>query len=88
MDSTQVVIAAAAVAGVIITLLGAIAGLLVRISIKWARLEGTVESLRSTIRDVELDSQNALKALYDVIRDDRRATNDRLQYLERQRMGQ
>lgn len=82
-NSTQVVIAIATISGVVVTLLVGILTLIVRLTIKWARLESTVEQMKVMIHDVDTDSQNGIRSVHDVIRDDRRATNERLQWLER-----
>jgi hypothetical protein len=67
--------------------------LLVRIIVKWIRLEDRLGNIANSLADIAKDKdkvhaelvaqiRETSKSLADQLREDRRATNDRLRYLE------
>lgn len=58
-------------------------GLLIRITRKWTRVEDRLETLTEDVRELVEQKEDAHKKLYEEMREDRKATNERLTYLER-----
>lgn len=57
--------------------------LLFRGAIKWSRTEGKLDVVIQKVSEIVADKDKVHSDLYNAIREDRNATNRRLEYLER-----
>lgn len=69
--------------GLIFTVMSAILALIVRAVIKWTKVEDRLVHLAADVAQLVEDKDKTHKEILDVIREDRKATNERLTYLER-----
>jgi outer membrane murein-binding lipoprotein Lpp len=56
---------------------------LVRMTVKWTRVEDQMKEMVGKVADLVEDKDKIHHAIYDAIKEDRRANNERLTYLER-----
>jgi pilus assembly protein TadC len=81
------VAAISAGASVVVALLVAILGTTIRTTRRWAKLEGRMDAQERIFLDHVTTEQKAMQSLYDIMKDDRAATNRRFEWLEHGRPG-
>jgi hypothetical protein len=79
-------VALAAIGTFILTLCAVTFGLVVRGTRRWTRLEVSLTYAESALAAHIASSDKAHGVIFDMLKDDRAATNERLLYLERERV--
>jgi hypothetical protein len=67
----------------VLAALTALLGFVVKASSQWTQVKSDMTVLRRDLTTMTEDKHEAHTALYQMMKDDRAATNDRLTYLER-----
>jgi hypothetical protein len=62
---------------------GACIGLIIRTTLKWGKIEGRLEAIASNLKDLVVEKDKTHEAMLKAMAEDRRATNERLTWLER-----
>lgn len=86
MDTTQIAIAAFTGGGFVLALVTGTFGLVIRLTVKWARLESKVEQLGKDFIGERAATQKRSDDIRLEMREDRAAANGRFMRLEDQRM--
>lgn len=68
--------------GITTTAIVPIVFLLIRLANKWTRIELTLEQIGKDIQETVTNSDTAHQEIYREMREDRKATNSRLRFLE------
>lgn len=77
----------AAVVAVLFAMVTATLGLVIRMSMRWAKLEADTKHVQRSFDQHVIDSQRRTDVIVETAKDDRKAANDRITWLERGRMS-
>lgn len=86
MLSDNAAMALSAIGTFMLALLIAVFGLTVRATRRWTRVEANIEAMQQAFSDHVATDRMAHEAMWQEMKEDRRATNERLTFLERREM--
>lgn len=86
MTTDQWLTVIAAIGGLVFLISTTSLGFTIRIAMRWATLELRQQQIIKDFDTHLMDSQKRIDSLYDSMKNDRMATNERLTFLERDRM--